>query len=113
MIRNSVKLIGRIGNNVEVRVFDGNKKMAIISLATNESRKNKLGEWTTDTQWHNLVAWGKQAEYLESNTSKGTEVSIEGRLVNKSYTDKQGVKKYVTEIVVNEVSIYEKETEKV
>lgn len=112
MIRNSVKLIGRIGNKVEVRVFDGNRKMAILSLATNESRKNKLGEWSTDTQWHNLVAWGKQAEYLEANTDKGTEISIEGRLVNKSYTDKQGVKKYVTEVVINEVAVMEKEIEK-
>jgi len=113
MIRNSVKLIGRIGNKVDVRVFEGNRKMARISLATNESRKNMQGEWTTDTQWHNLVAWGKQAEYVASNTDKGMEVSIEGRLVNRSYTDKQGVKKYITEVVVNEVNIVEKETEKV
>jgi len=107
MIRNSVKLIGRIGK-VTVRVFDGSKKVANVSLATNESRKNAMGEWSTDTQWHNVVAWGKNAEFFEA-TDKGTEVSIEGRLVNKSYTDKQGVKKYITEVVINEVSIPIKE----
>jgi single-strand DNA-binding protein len=109
MIKNSVKLIGRIGNKVDVRVFD-KTKMARISLATNESRKNAMGEWSTDTQWHNLVAWGKNAEFFEANTDKGTEVAIEGRLVNRSYTDKQGLKKYITEVVINEVSIPEKET---
>ncbi|KEO74560.1 single-stranded DNA-binding protein [Anditalea andensis] len=105
MIRNSVRLTGRIGNKVEVKVFEGNKKMARLSLATNESRKNQQGEWITDTQWHNIVAWGKQADFFETKTDKGTEVSIEGRLINRSYTDKQGTKKYITEIVVNEVNI--------
>lgn len=113
MNKNSVKLIGRIGNKADVKVFDGKRKMARLSLATNESRKNAQGEWATDTQWHNIVAWGKQAEFIENNTDKGMEISIEGRLVNRSWTDKDGHKKYITEIVVNEISIVEKAIEKV
>ena len=111
MNKNSVKLIGRIGNKVEVRTYERNKKVARISLATNESRKNAQGEWVTDTQWHTLVAWGKQAEFFEKNTDKGTEVSVEGRLTCRAYNDKDGVKKYITEVVLNEVSIPEKEIE--
>ena len=72
-------------------------------MATNETYRNAKGEKVTETQWHNLVAWGKLAEIIEKYIGKGKEVAIEGKLVNRSYTDKDGIKKYITEIQVNEL----------
>ena len=77
--------------------------MARFSVATNENYRNAKGEKVTETQWHNLVAWGKVAEIVEKFLTKGKEVAIEGKLVNRSYNDKEGNKKYVTEIQVNEL----------
>jgi len=105
---NTVKLIGRLGAKPDIRTFDQGKKLARISMATNESFKNFKGEWVTETNWHNLVAWGKTAEFFEENTDKGAEVSIEGKLVNRNYTDKDGNKKYITEVVIHEASLVEK-----
>ena len=101
-LRNSVRLVGNLGMDPEVKVFDSNKKMARISIATNENYKNDKGEKITDTTWHNLVFWGTQAKLAEDLLKKGDEVAIEGKLANRSYTDKEGVKRYVSEIVVNE-----------
>jgi single-strand DNA-binding protein len=101
-LRNSVRLVGNLGMDPEVKVFDSNKKMARISIATNDSYKNDKGEKITDTTWHNLVLWGTQAKLAEDLLKKGDEVAIEGKLANRSYTDKEGVKRYVSEIVVNE-----------
>jgi single-strand DNA-binding protein len=101
-LRNSVRLVGNLGMDPEVKVFDSNKKMARISIATNESYKNDKGEKITDTTWHNLVFWGAQAKLAEDLLKKGDEVAIEGKLANRNYTDKDGVKRYVSEIVVNE-----------
>ena len=77
--------------------------MARFSVATNESYRNAKGEKVTETQWHNLIAWGKVAEIVEKFLTKGKEVAIEGKLINRSYNDKEGNKKYVTEIQVNEL----------
>lgn len=77
--------------------------MARLSLATNETYNNQKGEKITETQWHNLVLWGKQAEIAESYLKKGDEISIEGKLASRNYTDKEGMKRYVTEVVVNEL----------
>lgn len=101
-IRNSVRLIGNLGMDPEVKTFDSNKKMARLSLATSESYKNEKGEKVTDTQWHNLVIWGTQAQIAGDLLKKGDEIVIEGRLNNRSYLDKDGNKKYTSEIVVNE-----------
>ena len=79
------------------------KKVARFSVATNEIYRNNKGEKVTETQWHNLIAWGKVADIAEKYLVKGTEVAIEGKLVNHNYTDKAGVKKYVTEVQVNEI----------
>ncbi|MES2394721.1 MAG: single-stranded DNA-binding protein [Bacteroidota bacterium] len=79
--------------------------MAKMSIATNESYKNAKGELVKETQWHNLIAWGKTAEIIEKYLKKGSEVAIDGKLINSNYTDKDGVKRYVTEIEVNEVLI--------
>jgi len=102
-LRNKVQLIGNLGQNPEVKELNGGKKVAKFSLATNETYKNKAGEKVTDTQWHNLVAWGKTAEIIEKYLKKGSEVAIEGKLLNRNYTDKEGVKRYVTEIQVSEL----------
>lgn len=102
-LKNSVRLTGFLGNKPEVKKFGDNKCLARVSLATNDRYRNQRGEWLTDTQWHQLVFWGKQAAFVEKALDKGSEISIEGRLINRSYTDKDGVVKYTTEVVVNEV----------
>ncbi|WP_436515817.1 single-stranded DNA-binding protein [Ekhidna sp. To15] len=101
-LKNSVQLIGRLGNDPEVRTFDSGKKMASFSLATNETYRNNEGEKVEDTQWHNVVAWGKKVEVIENYLKKGSEIAMEGKLINRSY-DKDGEKKYITEISLNEL----------
>jgi single-strand DNA-binding protein len=101
-VKNSVRLIGNLGSNPEVRET-GKSKLAKFSLATNESYKNDKGEWVTETQWHNIVAWGAQAERVAKYLKKGSEVLVEGKLTNRNYEDKDGVKRYFTEIQLREV----------
>lgn len=101
-LRNKVQLIGNTGNDPEIQNLESGK-LAKFSLATNESYKNDKGEKVTDTQWHNVIAWGKTAEIIEKYVTKGKEVAIEGKLVHRSYDDKNGDKKYYTEVVVNEL----------
>lgn len=102
-LRNKVQLIGHLGNAPDVRTTESGKKLARFSVATNESYTNAQGQKIKETQWHNLVAWGKLAEIVEKYLGKGSEVVIEGKLVNRNYTDKEGNKKYITEIEVNEL----------
>lgn len=107
-LRNKVQLIGYAGMNPEVKNLENGKKVAKVSVATNEIYRKPTGERVSDTQWHNLVAWGKTAEIAEKYLKKGCEVAVTGRLVNRQYTDKSGIKRYVTEIVVNELLISSK-----
>ena len=102
-LRNKVQLIGNLGMNPEVKTLDGGKKLAKFSIATNENYKNAKGEKVTDTQWHNVVAWGKTADIIEKFLKKGSEVAIEGKLINRNYDDKEGVKRYVTEVEAHEI----------
>ena len=102
-LRNKVQLIGNLGNPPEVRNTENGKKLVRFSVATNESYRNAKGEKVTETQWHNIIAWGKVADIAEKYLAKGTEVVIEGKLVHHNYTDKEGNKKYVTEIQANEL----------
>jgi single-strand DNA-binding protein len=102
-LRNKVQLIGNLGNNPEIITLESGKKLAKFSIATNESYKNAQGEKVTDTQWHNVVAWNKTAEIIERYLEKGNEVAIEGKLTSRSYETKEGEKKYITEVVANEV----------
>ncbi|HZJ35153.1 MAG TPA: single-stranded DNA-binding protein [Gillisia sp.] len=102
-LRNKVQLIGHVGNEPEILNLESGKKLAKFSIATNESYKNSKGEKITDTQWHNIVAWGKTAELIESYVPKGKEIGIEGKLTSRSYEDKDGVKKYITEVVCSEL----------
>jgi single-strand DNA-binding protein len=102
-LKNKVQLIGNLGGNPEIRTTESGKKMARFSVATNESYRTAKGDKVTETQWHNLIAWGKVADIAEQYLSKGSEVAIEGKLINRNYTDKEGIKRYVTEVQVNEV----------
>jgi single-strand DNA-binding protein len=102
-LRNKVQLIGHVGNAPEILTLESGKKLAKFSIATNESYKNAKGEKVTDTQWHNVIAWGKTAELIENYVPKGKEVGVEGKLTSRSYEDKDGIKRYVTEVVCNEL----------
>ncbi len=99
---NRVQLIGSLGQDPEIKTFD-NGKMARFSMATNEVYRNKQGEKITETQWHNVVAWGNTATILEKYVRKGDKVGIEGKLVTRQWEDKDGQKRYITEVVANDV----------
>ena len=101
-LRNKVTLIGNLGNDPDIKEFDTGKKLARLSIATNESYTNASGEKIKETQWHNLIAWGKTAEIMEKYLIKGSEVAVEGKLVNRNYTDKDGTKRYVSEVQVSD-----------
>ena len=101
-LRNSVRLIGFLGNAPEIKEISKTKHVAQVSIATNESYKNQKGEKVEETQWHNLILWDKQAEIAAKYLTKGSEVAVEGKLVSRNYTDKDGIKRYVTEIMVAE-----------
>ncbi|MEQ3500372.1 single-stranded DNA-binding protein [Tenacibaculum sp. SSH1-16] len=102
-LKNRVQLIGNLGNTPEIITLDSGKKLAKFAIATNEAYKNAQGEKITDTQWHNIVAWNKTAEIIEKYLEKGKEVMIEGRLTSRSFEDKEGNKRYITEVVCNEL----------
>jgi len=101
-LRNSVKLIGNLGGDPEVKKLDNGRMVANFSLATNETYKNSKGDKVTQTEWHKIVAWGKTAEFIEKYLKKGNHVALEGKLTHQSYEDKEGVKRYTTKVVANE-----------
>lgn len=107
-IKNKVQLIGNLGQAPDVKTVGDGKKVANLSLATSENYKNAKGEKVSETQWHSVIAWGKLAEIAEKYLVKGTEVAIEGKLVNRNYTDKQGIKRYITEVQASELLILTK-----
>ena len=102
-LKNKVQLIGNVGNEPEITNLDSGKKVAKLSMATNTFYKNSNGEKQTETNWHNIVAWGKTAEIIEKYVTKGKEVAVEGKLTSRSYDDKDNVKRYITEVVVSEI----------
>lgn len=102
-IRNKVQLIGNLGNDPEIINLESGKKLAKFSLATNESYKEASGQKIDKVEWHNLVAWGKTCDIIEKYLTKGKEVAVEGKLTSRSYETKEGEKRYVTEVVVNEL----------
>jgi single-strand DNA-binding protein len=102
-LRNKVQLIGNLGQEPEIVNLEPGKKLAKFSLATNETYKDAKGEKVVDTQWHNIVAWGKTADIIEKYVSKGKEIAIEGKLTSRSYEAKDGDKRYVTEVVCSEL----------
>lgn len=102
-LKNKVQLIGNLGNAPEIKNTEKGGKLARFSIATNETYYNAKGEKVVETQWHNLVAWGKVADVVEKYLFKGTEVAIEGKLMNNNYTDKDGIKRYTNDIQVHEL----------
>ncbi len=102
-MRNKVQLIGHVGQEPEIKTFDGGKKVVNFTLATNEIYKNEKGEKVEQTEWHKVSAWGKVADIIEKYVTKGKEIAIEGKLTHRSYDDKNGEKRYVTEVVANDI----------
>ncbi len=100
-LKNKVSLVGNLGFDPEVREIAKGRKVARLSVATNDSYRNASGERVTDTQWHTVVAWGQTAEMVERLLRKGLPVMLEGRLVHRSYEAKDGTKRYITEVVMN------------
>lgn len=101
-LRNSVRLTGFLGGNPEILVYGDDKKLAKVSLATHERYRNADGEWMSETNWHNLLYWGKAAVFAANNLEKGAEISIEGRLMSRNWEDKEGQSRFTVEVVVNE-----------
>lgn len=102
---NKVILLGNLGKDPEVRRLDDGRGVANFSLATSETYKNKSGEKVTNTEWHNIVLWSPLADIAENYLKKGSQVYIEGKISNRSYEDKDGVKKYVSEVVGREITL--------
>ncbi len=99
---NSVQLIGNLGQDVTLMTFGSGNKKATFSLATTDAYKNKEGELVKNTQWHNVIAWGAQADQLSKSVAKGFRIEIHGKIQHRSYEDKAGNTKYITEIVMSD-----------
>lgn len=107
---NKVVLSGCAGSDAEVKTVSGNSKLVRVNMAVNESYRNGAGEDIKKTEWFSLTFWGAKADIAELKIKKGTRFTIEGRLQNNNYEAKDGTKRYVTEIVVNEFAIKELES---
>lgn len=107
-IKNKVQLIGYLGLDPDMASDEAGKKKTVLSMATHETYRNANGEKITETQWHKVVAWGKLAEIAEKYLVKGAEIAIEGKLINHHYTDRQGIKRYETQVHANELLILSK-----
>lgn len=97
-MRNSVRLIGYIGNELKFLEFTGGSKKAQCTLATTTSYKNASGELVKETQWHNIIAWGSLAENMKKLVSKGSQILVEGSITYRNYKDAAGIERYITEI---------------
>jgi single-strand DNA-binding protein len=106
-MKNRVQLIGNVGNDPEIKTLENGRKLAHVTIATNDKYTNDKGEKIEQTEWHRVTAWGKTAEIIEKYVVKGKEVAIEGKLTHRSY-DKNGEKRYVTEVVVSEILLLSK-----
>jgi single-strand DNA-binding protein len=107
-VKNKVQLIGHLGASPEIKTMEGGRKLARINIATNETYTNAKGEKVTETQWHNVVAWGKTAEIAEQLFTKGMEILVDGKLVSRGFTDKDGNKKYITEVQASQFLVLSK-----
>jgi len=109
-LSNSVHLIGRLGIDPKSFEFDGGKMKTTFSLATSDYYKDAKGERIQETQWHNIVAWGKIAKIAADYLNKGKEIALECKLTNRTYEDKDRNKKYFTEVVANQILILDKKS---
>lgn len=101
-MKNSIQLIGNLGRNPEITKTSSGAKIGKVSIATSESYKDNNGEKVTQTQWHNLIAWGALADYMETHFKKGDYIGIRGKIRYNSFTAKDGQKQVRTEILVQE-----------
>ena len=104
-MRNTVQLVGNVGQDPEIKNLEGGKKVASFSIATSDSYKNEKGEKVEQTEWHRIVAWGNSAEIIEKYVTKGKQIGVVGKLTHRTYDDKDGIKRNITEILVNEVML--------
>ncbi len=102
-LRNRVQLIGNLGIDPEIVKFENGRKLTRFSLATTDVYYDNNGEKKEDTQWHNVVGWGSLAEISEKYLKKGSGIAVDGKIVYRNYDDKDGQKKYITEIVMDEL----------
>lgn len=107
-LRNKVQLIGRLGQDPEIITFNDGNKMAKFSLATDDSYKDKKGQKVERAYWHNIIVKGGLVNVVENYVNKGQEIALEGKLTNRSWDDKDGTKRYVTEILCNELLMLSK-----
>lgn len=107
-MKNRVQLIGNVGQDPEIKTLESGKKLAHLTVATNDSYRNDKGERLEQTEWHRVTAWGKTAEIIEKYVVKGKEVAIDGKLTHRSYDDKNGEKRFITEVVVKEILLLSK-----
>ena len=105
---NKVTLIGNLGNDPSIQTLEGNTKVAKFSLATSESYRDSNGQNQTVTDWHNIVLWRGLADLANNYLKKGSLVYVEGKLKTRSYDDKDGQKKYVTEIIADSILLLDK-----
>lgn len=104
-LKNKVTLVGNAGQQPEVKTVGDNKKVVRFSMATSESRKTQEGNWVEETQWHNLVAWGSTAEFMERNIQKGQLFMVQGKIVYNNYDAQDGSKRYTTDILVEQFEL--------
>jgi single-strand DNA-binding protein len=107
-MKNSVQLVGNVGQDPEIRNLEGGKKVVNFSIATSDSYKNEKGEKVDQTEWHRIVAWGNSAEIIEKYVVKGNQIGIVGKLTHRTYDDKDGIKRSITEVLVSEVLLMSK-----
>jgi len=107
-MKNSVQLIGNVGQEPEIKTLETGRKLANITIATNDVYYKENGDKVEKTEWHRVTAWGKTADIIEKYVTKGKEVAVEGKLTHRSYDDKEGNKRYITEVVINEILLLSK-----
>ncbi|WP_027879170.1 MULTISPECIES: single-stranded DNA-binding protein [Mesoflavibacter] len=107
-LKNKVQLIGRLGQDPEIITFNDGNKMAKFSLATDDSYKDKNGNKVERAYWHNIVVKNGLVKVVEDYVTKGQEIAIEGKLTNRTWEDKEGNKRYVTEVICNELLMLSK-----
>ena len=107
-MKNTVQLIGHVGQEPEIKNLDGGKKLAYFTLATNEVYYRENGDKVEKTEWHRVIAWDKIADIIERFVTKGKEIGIEGKLTHRNYDDKDGNKRYITEVIANEILLISK-----
>jgi single-strand DNA-binding protein len=102
-LKNRVTLIGNLGQDPETKTTESGKKVTNFTLATDDGYKNSEGQKVNETTWHNIVAWNGLADIAGKYLKKGRQVAVEGRIVYRTYEDKKGATKYITEIVLNDL----------